>query len=381
MSVEVREANEQRTGGNRVLLAVGLLPAMVAAMTTVGDRAMPLIPSKRPAPLTFASRLYTHGDQPVEVTSVIQSEFRFRNDGDRPVRIENVQTSCDCMQPRLSQKVLQPGEIGSLVVPVETLLQSPGPQEYDLFLDYAHLNGDEPARHRVPLRIKAIIPDRTVVVQPKQLFISQHSQRPADFVVTINDYRDRPLTIRSVQSSNASVSGRLKTITRPLIQQVGHSSSDDTAEALTIEGSVAGDMAPGRHFFLLSVETDDPEFQVITVPVVVNGPAYPGPPEAAPSVTPRELHLVAAEHAPADRETPARMVIPADWDVSHLTTWPEQLQVRFDEPIPLTSGQQAVHLKVHLDGVPAAGITDGVVQLHANEGRDLLTLRVRFYRP
>lgn len=379
-------------------LVCALLPAVAAGFANRAEVA-PLIPSQHPAPLTFASRLFTHGEEPVEPTLVVQSEFRFRNDGEHPIRISNVRTSCDCMQPRLSQKVLQPGEIGSLVVPIETIRQNPGRREYDLFLDYevqtAEVVGnvatggvtsgvgqsDSTREFSVPLQIRAIIPERTVVVQPKQLFISQRSDRPAEFEVKINDYREQPLRITDVQSSNALIKGQLRPTTEPVIQQVGHSDAVASSSEVVIRGEVAGGMAAGRHFFLLSATTDDPQFSVITVPVIVNGPPHEVPEALQPQAMPRELNLYVDPNRGATKGAQSRVTIPSDWDVSHMTTWPEQLQATFEEAVPVAPQQKAVLLKVQLEDLPPAAVTDGVVQLHANDGRDLVTIRVRFYRP
>ena len=358
------------------MILMSLMPAVVCAFVTLRTTTSePLAASQPKTALTFASRLYQHGDSPVAVGSTLESEFQFRNDGTETITFGDIERSCSCMTPRLSKQSLEPGEVGSLIVPIQTLQQTPGPHEYNLFLNYS-----DPQPKRTALTIKAVFPEKMVVVHPKVLFISQRSSQPVDFDVSISDFRDRPLQVTDVQATAPFVAINASHNTVPKIQQASYSEETDSPSGVTnLKGKVAGDIPPGRHVVLLTATTDDSEFPVVTVPVMINGPAYP--PGVSVKATPQQVQLVASDHPQAMRSAMVKVLMPSSWEVSHANAWPPELDVQFDEGKPKTDSLKEVTVNVQLTELPTDDLLDGVIQLVANNGKNLVTVRVVFHHP
>ena len=386
-----RKAKQQNVRGERralpaILICLAFVPAVGSLVAGSVGNDLPKLPRSQPkAALTFASRLYRHGDEPVRLEASLESEFRFRNDGPEVVRFEQVERSCNCMNPRLTKQELAPGEVGSLIVPIQTINQSPGPHEYTLNLHYS-----DPAPQMTTLTIKAIFPEKMVVVQPPVLFVSQKSDQPADFQVSISDFRDRPLNVRSLTSTADFVRADISRAAGPKIVQTAFSSKQSTdADATSDEtlpnsvtklnGQVAGGIPAGRHVVLLVAETDDAEFPQVTVPVLINGPEYPE--GRAAKAVPSQIQLVASDHPDARRRTTVRVVMPRDWNVSHANTWPEDIAATYKPAEPISETQQVMNVDVELTSLPQQQVSDGIVQLSANDGKDLVTIRVLFHWP
>ena len=335
----------------------------------------PLTTTKSRPSLVFATYLYHHGEDPVSLDSTLESEFRFRNDGTETVTIGEIERSCGCLSPRPLQKQLAPGEIGSLIVPIQTISQSPGPHEYTLTVHYTDTQPQQ-----VTLTIKATFPKKMIVVQPKSLAVSQHTDRPIPFDVSISDFRDRSLTVTGVESTAWFVSADVSHESTAEIVQAAWTPEEDSDWTRTnISGQVAGSIPPGRHHALVAVTTDDPDFPVVTVPMLISGPLHPE--GKAPIASPSQVRLVASGHPTAKRTAVVQVVMPSSWHVSHAAAWPTGLSVEFDEGTAVSDSEKSVALKIDLAELPPAKVTDGVVQLFANDGKDLVTVKVSFYWP
>ena len=124
---------------------------------------------------------------------------------------------------------------------------------------------------------------------------------------------------------------------------------------------------------------DDDEFPTVTVPVTVTGPPYSA--DAAPTVTPSRISLVASQHASAKRSATVTVEIPESWNITHASSWPEELSVEFQDSPSASQGWKTVTVDVELKQIPAPGIIDGVVQLVANDGKNLVTAKVSIFHP
>ncbi|MEZ6126913.1 MAG: DUF1573 domain-containing protein [Planctomycetaceae bacterium] len=341
--------------------------------------------SPRPS-LLFATWMYHHGEEPVAASETLTSEFRFRNEGAFPVTITEVERSCGCMSPQWSPRVIEPGEVGHLTVPIRTVNQSPGPHEFHLNVHYL-----DPQPQMTTLRIKAVFPERMLLLKPSALFLSQKTDRSVPFQVELQDYRLKQLHVTSVESTLPFVTADVRDRTSSGIQQVAHqkieadseSSPDDaevTGSITQIAGEVSGNLPPGRHHVLIAAHTDDPEFPVVTVPMMVAGPDYPKGQEARLNAA--GVQLVASDLPNARREGSVLLTAPASWKISHAAAWPPQLTVRY-QPAgePDADGNQLTRITIQLDALPAPSVKEGVVQLIANEGRDLVTVKVMLTWP
>lgn len=381
MSKDVLVAESPRNFPGRrsfaVLFFLAMAPTMAAAWFTNQNPDLPPLTVSKPQPsLVFATYLYHHGEEPVPLESTLESEFRFRNDGNATVTFGQIERSCGCMSPRLTQKSLEPGEIGSLIVPIQTLNQSPGMHEYSLNVHYS-----DPQPQMTTLTIKANFPEKMVVVQPTSLFISQRTDQAAPFDVSISDFRDKPLSVGSVQSSAWFVKvGLHEEHTATIVQTSFTSNEEESPSSVTrIEGQVVGNIPPGRHHVILAADTDDSEFPLVTVPMMITGPAYPE--GEAPVATPSQIQLVASDHPAAKRTSRVQVVMPTSWNVTHAEAWPQQLNVVYNDGVAVSDNQKAVALDIELATLPDSAVKEGVVQLFANEGRNLVTVRVVINHP
>ncbi|MCP4169528.1 MAG: DUF1573 domain-containing protein [Fuerstiella sp.] len=356
------------------VICTGLLPCLAACLFAVSPSGQaPLVVTKSRPSLLFATYMFHHGEEPVELSAVLESEFPFVNKGDVPVTIGDVTTSCGCMRPRVSQKQVAPGEMGWLTVPIQTMNQSPGSHEYTLTVNYT-----DTTSRQTTLMIKAVFPEKMVVVQPKSLYLSQRTEKPLPFNVAISDFRDSPMRVTSVESTASFVSAHIIADTSSQIVQTAYQ-EETPGSTVELRGEVSGRIPPGRHHVLVTATTDDADFPVVTVPMLVNGPAFP--PGEAPLTSPSQLTLVASDHPGARRAAKFDLVMPTSWQISHASAWPSELAVTYGDLRPFSEQERALEVIVKLSDLPAKGVSDGVVQLIANDGRDLVTVRVTFATP
>lgn len=70
------------------------------------------IPAPASAALTWASTSFSGQTQPLQKT--LEIAYAFKNTGEKPVAIRDVQTNCDCTAAATDKKIYQPGEAGVL---------------------------------------------------------------------------------------------------------------------------------------------------------------------------------------------------------------------------------------------------------------------------
>ncbi|MEP3482643.1 MAG: DUF1573 domain-containing protein [Fuerstiella sp.] len=393
-----------------VLVCAILAPVAASAWYQNSDQSMPELAINKSRPsLVFSTYLYHHGEQPVEPTSQLKTEFRFRNDGESPVHIVKVERSCGCMNPMVSARDVNPGEIASLQVPISTINEQPGLKEFVLTVHYT-----DPEPQQANLTIKAVFPERMIVVEPKALFLSQRTSSQIPFSVRVSDFRDEQLKVTSVTSTadfvNAvliqSAANSLAPTVDPAfaqpdsgkIEQVAFTSesratvSDERSSdglmnepsitsvtSATIEGSVDGNLPPGRHHVLIAAETSDPDYPLLTVPMMVTGPQYLLGQEV--QMTSSVIQLVASDELGARRQGRVAFSAPADWEFAEPQVWPEQLQVALKtSPTPIPD-RATTTVQVDLTKLPAKQLKEGVVSIPTKDGKNLVTVKISFLWP
>lgn len=224
------------------------------------------------------------------------AHFRFVNKGGEPVRITALEPSCGCLKPRLSRKLFQPGTNGGFDLTVQTAGEPAGPKEYSVRVHYT-----DPDPRSVTLFFRCELPDRKVVVEPRGLMFYQLNGRPASQTITVTDHRDRPLCVTGVESTSplavatllstdsatdspAATTAELLALNRrdPITQLASHTvdgddEATDAAPRYRVRVDVAGAIPPsssvdGRHRALIQITTDDPDFRVLQVPILIQGP-------------------------------------------------------------------------------------------------------------
>ena len=358
----------------RTLLLFALAPVCASILFAATRPQLPplTVTADRPG-LLFATYLYHHGDEPVPLQPTLESEFRFRNETNVPVEITSVERSCGCMSPSVLPRVVEPGGIGSIRVPIATVNQKPGLHEYTLNVHY-----NDGQDRQTPLLIKAVFPEKMVTVTPPALYLSQKSDRSFPLRdLQISDFRDSPLTVLELFSTADFIDVHKAKNTLSAIQQVSHEIGDVAITKL--EGEVAGGIPPGRHHALIAASTDDEQFPVVTIPMIIRGPEYPV--GRSPVINPEQFRLHASRHPDAIRSKRLEVIVPADWTISHAQAWPEMLTVRYQEGQKIGDDEKLILVDVSLEDLPPANVKDGIIQLYANEGRNLVTAKASFVWP
>ncbi len=83
----------------------------------------------------------THRFEPIPEGTFAQHAFRFKNEGNAPIRITGVRASCGCTTPEWTTDPVGPGQSGSVIALYATLGR-PGPFRRDITVD----TDGEPAR-------------------------------------------------------------------------------------------------------------------------------------------------------------------------------------------------------------------------------------------
>jgi hypothetical protein len=365
------------------MIVAALMPFFASFyFATQPSTAPPLTITRSQSDLQFATYLIHHGEDPVELSAELLSVFPFRNTGTTPITIGEIERSCGCMKPQLSTQTVQPGEEGKLYVPIATANQSPGFHEYMLTVNYTDT---EP--RQATLSIKATFPKKMVMVKPKALFLSQSSQKPIEYPrgVSISDFRQNPLKVKDVASSSSFLTVELAEETR----------SAEAGSSTTFDVRVAGSFPAGRHRLLVAATTDDPEFPVLTVPVWIDGPDRPKDqvvqikpdrvtlrvqPAATASLSNSEDEATGHDQPVADIAEVA-IALPPSWKISHVESWPAELQVTYEKSPGASTDRQVIQLTAAMSDVPADGLTEGSISILANDSKDMVTVPVQIVWP
>ena len=307
-------------------------------------------------PLQFARYCINHGRDPVLHTSTLTSRFRFRNIGNSTIELGEIERSCGCLKPELTDKKLEPGEIGEMKVTVPMVEQTAGFHEFQLTVHYS--DDQRQDRHETIL-IKAVFPEPQIQVTPRAIDVSQrgNSNRPVTHHFSVADHRSEPLRIESVKSSVPWVNGSVESV-------------KEDGEIIQIAVDIAGRIPEGTHRVLVQALTDDPQFPSVTMPMRISGPERSRPVRARPSV----LRMHAMDQTPLL----VSVDIPTSWQVSHVDCFPAELQCEWESPQKSdeASRRQVLELSLWLNAPPVSQVREGVITLHANNSAEMLTVRV-----
>ncbi len=349
----LRLTEVQRLGSSVVLPAMALLPLLMCCLSGTTATDVPALIRTAPPKRTLQFHKYClhHGMYPVKQAPALVSYFHYRNVGTTPITIGDIDRSCGCLQPELNRRTLQPGETGMMKVSVPMAEQGAGFQEYRLSVNY-----EDSKQKEETLLIKAILPDPEILVTPRTMIVSQRTSTPLTHHFTVTDGRAQPLRVRSVSSSVPWVSANV-------------ADEADERSITTVEVVISGDLPPGTHRVLVTADTDDTEFPVITMPLLISGPRRQEAVEARPSM----IRMVSHE-----RVTQTVSVnVPADWDVSHIECYPDELHASWQESGSAEMPRlKSIDVELGLGKEPAKGLREGVVTLHANGSDDIATFRV-----
>lgn len=111
------------------------------------------------AQLQWAADVFEGEVRPLQKT--LQVAFSFRNAGDAPINIRQIQTNCDCLEARTDKTIYLPGEAG-LVAARFVVGERTGPHERTITV----VTDDSPTPKKLTVRVEVPAP---VVTAPRSL--------------------------------------------------------------------------------------------------------------------------------------------------------------------------------------------------------------------
>lgn len=240
-----------------LLLFLGAAPALLAGLLTAKQpEGRSIVGTRERSSLVFSQYAVHLGE--VRPVGTIPAHFDFVNAGDEPINILKLEPSCGCLAPRLydDKQVYQPGERGRFYVSVKTANESPGPKDYTVKVLY---DDGQPQERLVSFRLS--VPEKKVSVTPAEVYFYQTNGKADTRELQITDHRGRDLNVLDVVSSS------------DLAQVfVGKKQNNQGITTTPIRIDVPADVPPGKNISLITIETDDPDYRLIKVPVLIWGP-------------------------------------------------------------------------------------------------------------
>ena len=211
-------------------------------------------------------------------------QFSFTNRCSADVEITEAKASCGCLAPKLSSRLLKPGETGVASLDVNTLTQAAGPQSWALRLVFR----SEGRTYEETLRLSAHLL-KEVSVQPATLVV--FADKAANHEITISDVRAQPFQITEIRSSSPAL--------KPLLRTV----PSQGQASWRIKLDVSSAFPNGRHEEAILITTNDPKYGELRVPVTIIKHL-----QQRIIPTPREVQLT----APSGQTFPSRIVLIRD---------------------------------------------------------------------
>lgn len=333
-----------------------IVPCLIAALFGTSDSvAAPLtVTTSRPA-LVFSEYLADYGPFAVAQQPTLTPVFYLRNNGKQNVSIKDIQPSCGCLAPVISAKELAPGAVETLSLPIRLSNESAGPHEYLVTVNYV-----DPEPRQVTLTVKAVLPEKSLIVEPRVLMVMGSAIPGQQHVVTISDFRperlEQPMHVTSVTSASSL-------FTAELASQRNHDGANRTSIAVQFNENIP----EGRHRSFINVATDDPLFPVIQIPVVVGDTKRDS--SDTVHVTPETARIVLNASKPEESVgMVVTMDLPSRWKVTHCDTFPTQIIARHESTPGASTERQTVRVTLSLSELPVAGIEKAVVTLNALDG-------------
>lgn len=368
----------------RGLLVLLLLPSLGSAVATLlPDSSPPLqVVTERPA-LVFETYLADSSQYEAESRPVITEEFHFRNQGQNPVEIIELKPSCGCLAPKASANVIAPGEIGRITLPVRTANEPAGVREYLVNVRY-----QDPKPREVTLTCRMLLPEKKLLIEPRVVMVMGQPAPDARYEVNISDFREgraqQPLQISRVEATPYFVKASV----------AGQSTGEELSQT-RLSVQFTAEQPAGQHRGLVSVFTNDPDYPVIQIPVVVGrrstaagDSSSSGPAEAPRARATPEMSRVVVNKNDISKSAGSDLQItaPASWTLSSIDGWPEQLQANRDTPANETpndaaaADQQKFRVTIGLKDLPATGVQQGVLTLNftSPDGPRILTVPLSF---
>jgi len=183
--------------------------------------------------------------------------FTLRNEGDGPIEIKHVRSTCGCILSELSKSALQPGKSAEVTAQLD-LYGMKGPVRHSVIVE-----SNDPSKPLLRLTLKAEGVERIRIEPPLVLFdrIPFNAERSRSVEITVVDDEvalpvdsvecDLPGFSASVETLEDSARYRLRVSSRPPLQRgkidgvvtVRTASEDYPAIDIPLRGTVVGELA------------------------------------------------------------------------------------------------------------------------------------------
>ena len=339
-----------------IVALLAVVPCLTAAVFGSQNSNGPpcLVTTSRPA-LVFSEYLRDYGPAPVPQQPTLRPEFYFRNNGSEKVQITGMEASCGCLAPSISTKEIDPGAIEKLTLPIRLSNEPSGFREYTVVVSYT-----DPEPRRVTLSVKAVLPEKSLIIEPRVLMVMGKVNAGQQHIVTVSDFRpesaDKPMKVTEVAGSSSL-------FTAELVPQFNPEGASRTSVAVHFREN-----APeGRHRGVINIATEDAQFPMIQVPVMV-GDSKRDPSDAV-RVSPETGRIVLNTSAP---EESVGMTIafdlPSRWKVTHCDTFPPDIVAKYESVPGSIPDHQTVNVQLSITELPARGIEQAILTLNATDG-------------
>ncbi len=338
------------------LAVLTILPCLTAAVCFSNDSSAPplVVTTSRPA-LVFFEYLADFGPTAVAQQPTLTPMFYFRNNGKQTVNITDMMPSCGCLTPSISAKEIAPGAVEKLSLPIRLSNESSGPHEYLVTVHYT-----DPKPRQVTLTVKAVLPEKSLIVEPRVLMVMGATVPNQQHVVAISDFRPEK---RQHPMKVTGISGSSSLFTAELAGQ----SNPDGGSRTSIAVQFRENPPQGRHRGFINVTTDDALFPMIQIPVVM-GDNKRDPTDTV-HASPETARMVLNANNPAESlGTVVTFDLPSRWKVTHCDTFPAEILAKYDSTPGQSSDRQTVSVQLSLTELPTAGIEKAVLTLNALDG-------------
>jgi hypothetical protein len=225
---------------------------LFAVLAVAAASAFAVAPAAKGPKVVFKEEAWNFGR--AKMGADLVHEFAFKNEGDAPLKIINVETSCGCTAALVSDKKIEPGKSGKIKITFNT-------QGYaGEVVKYVYVETDDPVQPRVQLRISAAVdvPPQPRIDFDRYSFDGGLLIEGDELAAPVTVYNKGELELRfEIQLSGAQVLFAGKPAVYPIKVAAGKEA------ALVIKMDLTGRMGPIREFALF--KSNDPLRSTISV--------------------------------------------------------------------------------------------------------------------
>jgi hypothetical protein len=188
----------------------------------------------------------------VKASVPLSYQFGFVNEGREPVQIIETRPNCGCIVHDWNKGTFLPGEHGILTLDIRTIGEPSGMHQWKLQVVYK--TGNAVRETQLLLTAKILT---EIFVQPPAMTV--YADRTVAHEILVTDFRPKTLSISNVLSSSSF-----------LKCQVGDVFRDNAGHLVRqIKLEITNEFSEGRHLESVVIQTDDPLYRELKVPVTV----------------------------------------------------------------------------------------------------------------